>query len=160
MKAIIKLIAVVAFVFLMSCPLWATNSDSHNVTVAISAINEVNVSGPITMTISTATAGQQPDPVQDATSTLDYTTNSATNKKITAGYTVADDAGITLEATVTSTSGNSEGIQTLGTVAVDVITFLSQCVDAGETITYDATATVDALVGNHVFTVTYTMVDQ
>lgn len=160
MKAFIKLIVVVVFVSILSCPLWAANSDSHDVTVTISAINEVNVSGAITMTINSATAGQQPDPVQDATSTLDYTTNSASNKKITAAYTVADATGITLETTVTSTSGNSAGQQTLGTVAVDVITFLSQCVDAGETITYDATATVDALVGDHVFTVTYTMVDQ
>ena len=160
MRTYLKIMIAIMFVGLLTCPLMAADTDNHAVTVTISAINEVNVSGPITITINSATPGQQPDPAQDATSTMDYTTNSASNKKITAQYAVADDTGITFQATVTSTSGVSAGQVTLATSANDVITFLSQCVDAGETITYDVTATVLATVGDHVYTVTYTMVDQ
>jgi hypothetical protein len=161
MKVFVKLIVIVVFVSLLSCPLWAASSDSHDVTVTISAINEVAVSGNITMTVNAAVPGQPPTAVQNALSTLDYTTNSATAKKITAGYSVTGGAtGITLEATAASASGTSAGKVALGTVAVSVITGLTQCSDPAQVLTYDVTATEAATVGDHVFTVTYTMVDE
>ena len=156
------LLLIITIMILASCPLWAANTDSHDLTVTISAINEIDVSGDLGVTIDTATPGQQPDSVQDSTSTLSYTTNSATNKKITAQYSVAgDDTGITIEATAASASGTSLGQQTvISAGAVDLINALTQCADANQQLTYDVTATVAAVVGSHVFTITYTLTDQ
>ena len=151
------------FILLAVCPLWAANSDNHDLTVTIAAINELNVSGNLQITIDTATAGQEPNPETDATSTIDYTTNSATNKKITGQYAIqsGNDNHLIIEAEITSTSGTSMGQLTLAdTSAIDLVTGLQQCADAGETLTYEATATVEQTVGNHVFRVTYTLTDQ
>ncbi|MCD6217279.1 hypothetical protein J7L05_05395 [bacterium] len=162
MKLVTRILLGIFIVMMMTCPLMAANTDNHDVTVTVSAINELAVSGNITITIDSATAGQPPNTETDATSTLSYTTNSSTNKKITGQYTVTNgEVGLTLEATVTSTSGTSAGKVTLiAASATDVITALIQCNDADETLTYDATATSSAVLGDHVYTVTYTLTDQ
>jgi hypothetical protein len=162
MKAIMRAIFIFGILILLSCPLWAGNTDNHDLTVTISAINEIDVSGNLSITIDTATAGQQPNSETDSTSTLSYTTNSATDKKITAQYSVVGgDTGITIEATADSASGTSQGQQTvISAGAVDLIRDLTQCADAAQQLEYEVTATVDATVGNHVFTITYTLTDE
>jgi hypothetical protein len=163
MKIAIRFLLIGMFILIAVCPLWAANSDNHDLTVTIAAINELNVSGNLTITIDTATAGQEPNPETDATSTIDYTTNSATNKKITGQYAIqsGNDDHLIIKADITSTSGTTMGPLTLAdTTAVDLVTGLQQCADAGETLTYECTATVEQGVGNHVFRVTYTLTDQ
>jgi hypothetical protein len=163
MKMFARISLIMIFLVLLICPLWASNQDSHTLTVTIAAINELNVSGNLGITIDTATAGQEPVSETDATSTVDYTTNSATNKKITGQYAISsgNDDHLIIEATLTSTSGTSLGQMTLGDVSsIDLVNGLQQCADAGETLTYEVTATVEQDVGNHVFVVTYTLTDQ
>jgi len=163
MKIITRIFLIGIFILIAVCPLWASNSDNHDLTVTIAAINELNVSGNLGITIDTATAGQQPNPETDATSTIDYTTNSATNKKITGQYAIqsGNDDHLIIKAEITSTSGTSMGSLTLAdTTSVDLVTALQQCADAAETLTYEVTATVEQDVGNHVFRVTYTLTDQ
>ena len=162
MKLGIRILLGICIILMMTCPLMAANNDNHDVTVTVSAINELTVSGNIVITIDAAVAGQPPTFETDNTSTMSYTTNSATNKKVTGQYSVTGgEIGLTFEATVTSTSGASAGQVTLiAASATDVITGLTQCADADETLTYEVTATVGAGVGDHVYTVTYTLTDQ
>ncbi len=162
MKLGTRIILGICIILMMTYPLMAADNDNHDVTVTVSAINELAVSGNIVITIDSATAGDPPNSENDATSTLSYTTNSASNKKVTGQYSVTNgEVGLTLEATITSTSATSAGKVTLiAASATDVITGIIQCDDADETLTYDVTATSAATVGDHVYTVTYTLTDQ
>ncbi len=63
----------------------AASTDSHTVTVTVSAINELAISGAnITLNINSATAGSEPDDASDSTTCdLVWTTNQV-SRKITA----------------------------------------------------------------------------
>jgi len=158
-KAAIILMAVV-FLFSLSNPVFAADTDNHTVTVTVAAINEVAITGgAITLTIDTATAGGEPTNATDATCTLDWTTNELT-KKITVETTVGvPPQNFTLQVQATGvTGGTSGGLLTLthAAAAQDFVTGVSQTI--GDcTLSYTASATAAQGTGTDTHTVVYTI---
>lgn len=144
-----------------SCGALAADNANHTVGYAVSAINEIAISGNVsTMTVSTATAGSEPDPVTDATQTYDITTNG-TNKKITAALDTNMGTGLTLALTAAAPTGASANSEvSLSTVAADVVTGITEIAESGKTLTYKLTALVTAgVVAADTKTVTLTIAD-
>jgi len=121
---------------------FASNSATQTVTFAVSAINEISVSGnPGALTVNTATAGSAPNAVSDASSTYAITTNEA-SRKITVAIDLAMPDGVTLTAALAApTGGTSTGAVTLSTVAADAVTGISTLNESGKSITYGLSAT-------------------
>ena len=86
MKKLIGISLVVLLLLGFSGVMFAGNTANHQVTVQVNAINEVALAGGnISLVISTATAGSDPDDATDNTTCdLDWTTNES-SKKITVG---------------------------------------------------------------------------
>ena len=136
---------------------FAGPTDSHIVTVTVTAINEVAISGGnITLTINSATAGSDPDDATDSTTCdLLWTTNEA-SKKITAETDLAA-PNFTLRTEATSVSGGtSAGQVTLSTTAQDFVTGVATTVGSCD-LSYTASATAAQGTGSDVHTVTYTI---
>jgi hypothetical protein len=161
MKRWISILAVAAMTMLVTSPAWSGSSATQTVTFEVQAINEITASGnPGALTISTATAGSQPDDATDATTTYNITTNGTT-KKITGAVDVNMPANVTLKANLTApTGGTSAGATTLTTVAADLVTGITQKAETAKTITYTLSATVAAgVVASDTRTVTLTVAD-
>ncbi len=130
-----------------------------SVTFTFQAIDEIAVTGAPTLTINSAIAGQQPQPVVDTSSTFSISTNG-TNKRITASINKLMPANTTLEIQLAAPgSGTSTGYKTLSTVAADVVTGISHMASASKTITYRFSATTAAGVLTDSCTVTLTLTD-
>jgi hypothetical protein len=102
---------------------------SHLVTVTVNSINEINVDNNVTLTVTTATAGSDPNQVSDnTTSNLSWTTNAKANtKKITVKTSLAAPAHtLKLLAQNIAGTGSSPGTAaaevTLSTIDRDLIT--------------------------------------
>jgi hypothetical protein len=122
----------------------AAGSAVQSFNVAVSAINELSVSGnPGTLTVNSATAGSAPNGVTDASTTYAITSNE-TNKKITAQLDVDMPAGITLGVLLTAPTGATAASQSLSTVAADVVTGISKLNESGKSISYTLAATAAA----------------
>jgi hypothetical protein len=141
--------------------LMAADNDEHSVTVTVEAINELNVAAgdapdpAITLKISTATAGQEPDAVYDETCTLEWTTNEA-SKKITAETDLAEQK-FTLKVLATNVTGGAAAPEvTLSTTATDFVTGVAETT-GGCTLKYTASATAAQGTGSDAHTVTYTI---
>jgi hypothetical protein len=137
------------------------NTTTQTVTFEVQAIDEIAASGdPGALTVSTATAGAEPDAVTDNTTTYAVTTNG-TNKKITGEVDAAMPASTTLEVNlVAPTGGSSAGDVTLTTTAADLVTSVAQRAESGLTVTYTFSATVAAgIVASDTRTVTLTLTD-
>ncbi len=136
----------------------AANNDNHQVTVTVSVINELAVTGgDITLSLNTATPGSDPDDDTDATTGLLWTTNEA-SKKITAA---TDNAGATFTLRVTATGvsgGTTSGEITLSTTATDYVTGVATTT-GGCTSSYRASATAAQGNGSDVHVVTFTLTD-
>ena len=135
----------------------AGTSANHTVTVTVSAINEVAISGGnITLTINSATAGSNPDDASDAaTCDLLWTTNE-TSKKITAATNLASpDFTLTVQAANVS-GGTSAGQITLSDTAQDFVTGIATTVGSCD-LSYVGSATAAQGTGSDVHTVTYTI---
>lgn len=161
MRKIPIILLVVGSLFLMSGIAMAASSTTQTVTYAVSAINEISVSGnPAALTVSTATAGSAPNSVSDATTTYAITTNE-TGKKITGAINTAMPAGVTLTVNLTApTGGTSAGATSLGTSASNLVTGITTLNESGKTITYSLSATSAAgVVSSASKTVTLTVVD-
>ena len=79
------------------------------VTFTFQAIDEIAVTGSPTLTINSAIAGQQPQPVVNTSSTYSISTNG-TNKRITVSINKQMPANTTLEIQLTAPgSGTSTG---------------------------------------------------
>lgn len=150
------------FVFLVALTnlLMAASSDTQLVTFSVSSIDEISVSGnPGALSVSTATAGSQPDDDTDDTTTYAITTNN-TNRKITGAIDSNMPPNVSLEINlVAPTVGSSAGDMTLSTTAADLVTGITQVADgSGNTITYTLSATVAAgIVASDTRTVTLTI---
>lgn len=135
----------------------ADNSATQDVDYQVQAINEITVSGTPSLTISTATAGSQPD---DATgnATYDITTNES-NKKITAAINTDMPANTTLKVNMAAPTGaTGGGTLELSTTAVDAVTGISTVAESGLGITYTLSATVAAgVLSSATKTVTFTI---
>ncbi len=139
---------------------FAGPSDTQTVTYQVQPINEISVSGdPAALVVNTATAGLQPNPVTDATTTYAITTNES-NKKITGVLDSNMPTGLTLRVTlVAPTIGTTAGTVPLTAVAANLVTAISTVADnLGNTITYELDALVTAgVVPSAVKTVTFTI---
>ncbi|MBN2414295.1 hypothetical protein JXO52_00550 [bacterium] len=138
--------------------------DNHTVTVAVSAVNEIDVSdAEVVLTINSATAGSDLDAATDATSTLDWTTNQA-SRKITVAINSAYSTGLTVTVTAGTPSGTGTAVGTvsgsavtLSTTAADLVTAISNAY-AQCSLTYEASASVTAgVISSESRTVTYTI---
>ncbi len=139
----------------------AQASDDQIVTFTVEAINELVVSGAPSMTISTATAGNQPD-ADNSTGVATYAiTTNETGQRIRASINSAMPTGLTLKITLAApaASGSSAGAVTLSTSPADVVTAISNVAESGLAITYSLEATVFAAVPEtpHERTVTLTI---
>jgi hypothetical protein len=134
-------------------------TDNHDVTVQVQAINEVAVSGGnITLTINSATAGQEPDDaVDNTTCDLAWTTNE-NSKKIT----VATNQGsptYTLKVVAQNVSGGTAAPEvTLSTTAEDFVTGVATTIGNCD-LQYTASATAAQGTGSDAHQVTYTLTD-
>lgn len=158
MKAIAKVFLLVVLLVLgIAGYTYAASSNNHTVTVTVSAINELAITGGnVTLTINTVTAGSEPDDaVDNTTADLDWTTNEATKK-----ITVATDQAaptFTLKAVAQNATGGTAASEvTLSTTAADFVTTISTTT-GGCDIQYTASATAAQGTGSDVHTVTYTI---
>lgn len=162
MKRLIAILAVVGLCFGVSGTAFALNSDTQTINFEVQAINELNIDdASVTLTVSTATAGLQPDQATDS-STYDITTNcGAESKKITAAIDTDMAAGLTLKINMTAPGdASSAGAVTLSSSAVDAVTAISAVAEADIAIAYSLDATVNAgVVASASKTLTLTIVD-
>ncbi len=135
----------------------AASSDSHTVTVTVSAINELSIiGGNVTLAINSATAGSNPDDATDNTTCeLAWTTNEA-SKKITVATSLAAPS-FTLKVVAEHVSGGTAAAEvTLSTTAADFVTGVATT--TGDcALSYTASATAAQGTGSDVHTVTYTI---
>ena len=135
----------------------AGSTDSHTVTVTVTAINEIGITGGnITLTISSATPGQDPDDATDNTTCdLDWTTNE-TAKKITVETNLASPT-FTLKVVAENVTGGTAASEvTLSDTATDFVTGIATTT-GGCDLAYTASATAEDGTGSDVHTVTYTL---
>lgn len=164
MKRIKAITALLVLVTGMTNVAFAQN-DAHTVTVEVQAINEIAIAGDVSLTISTATAGQAPD---DATGSTTYavTTNDAGGAmKITASTSVdpstlgTGSGGVVLAVVADAPAGgDSAGSVSLNTTAANLVTGIDAVSQSGLTLGYtlSATAATGQLTSTAI-TVTYTI---
>lgn len=141
----------------------AAQTATQNVTIVVDEINEIAVSGAVTLTINSASAGSAPTADTDASSSYAVTTNSSA-KKITGQLGSDYQSGITLQVALAAPTGAaSAGAQTLSSgAAVDLVSSMETVSEGGLTITYTASATADAAPNGAGETevVTFTVTDE
>lgn len=149
--------ALLAFALLTTTAAYAqSNVATQQVSINVSEIAVIAVTGNVSMTINQATAGQAPD-AATASATYAVTTNG-TQKKITAELDQDMPNGLTLNATMAAPSGASTAGKTaLSSDAVDLVTNVTKVRGSGLSLAYEAVATVDADPDNVTRTVTYTI---
>jgi hypothetical protein len=126
-----------------SLPVMASPTAEQTMSITVDSINEISVSGAVTLHITTATPGQAPTPVTDATTTYSITTNQG-GMKITARIDSAMPSGMALNLTATATTGGSStGKKSLTTADQDVVTGVGQ-VSETKALSYELTATAAA----------------
>lgn len=134
---------------------------SHNVTISVSAISvmEMTGGGDLTITINACSdPGSEPDAVQNTDRGLEWTTNEDSKK-----ITVASDAAYStysLAVVATGVSGGSPAasVDLDDTDTHDFVTGVAETVGAC-TIQYTASATAAAGDGSEQHLVTYTLTD-
>jgi hypothetical protein len=155
-----KIVAVAAALALSgAAAVFAASNVAQTITMEVTAINEISVSGnPGAMTISTATAGAQPDAVTNALTTYSITTNG-TGMKITGVLNSVMPTSVTLTVSLAApTVGTSAGAVTLTAAAADLVTGITQVATPTRSITYNLSATVAAgIVASTTRTVTLTV---
>jgi hypothetical protein len=162
MKALAKVFLLVVLLVLgIAGYTFAADNDSHTVTVTVSAINELAITGGnVTLTINSATAGSQPDDaVDNTTADLDWTTNQS-SKKITIVSNLSPAAqNFTLLAVAQNVTGGTAASQvTVDNTADDFVTGVATTV-GGCDIQYTGQATASEGTGSDVHTITFTLTD-
>jgi hypothetical protein len=133
-----------------------SNKASQQVAINVAEIAVIAVQGNINMVISTATAGQAPDPAT-ASATYALTTNGK-NQKISAELDQSMPNGLSLFATMAAPSkAKSAGKIELSNKPSDLVSSITSVNESGLELTYEAVATVNATPDNVVRTVTYTV---
>ena len=156
MKAISLLITSTVLIILGATFVWAGSNDNHTVTVQVNAINELAITGGNkTLTISMATAGQDPTNATNTQCNLAWTTNE-TGKKVTVATSI-ETPNFTLKVEATSvTGGTSAGDVTVTDDAADFVTGVEETT-GNCTLFYTASATAAQGTGSDVHTITYTL---
>jgi hypothetical protein len=134
----------------------------QTVTLAVNPIHKISVSGPVSLTIETGTAGEDAlASVTDASTTYNEMQNVGNAGKITAQLGGALASGYTLELTMASTKGTSAGAVDISDGnAKDVVTAINRGADANQTITYMFSALASAgTMTSTAKTVTFTVTE-
>ena len=153
-----RIMATVALLVGVTTVAAAQTTATQTVTFQVDAINEIAFAGSPSLLINTATAGSAPTSATSAIATWAVTTNQ-TGAKVTASINAAMPAGITLSANLAAPAGaSSAGLQSLSTVAVDVVTSITKIAAGALGVTYQLDATAAAgVVASQSRTVTYTI---
>jgi hypothetical protein len=135
----------------------AAQTATQNLTFQVDAINQIAFTGNPSLAINTASAGSNPTSAS-AAATWAVTTNQ-TNAKITASINAAMPANVTLAVDLTAPAGaTSAGAQPLSTVAVDVVSGLTQVAQGALAVAYTLSASAAAgVVPSTTRTVTFTI---
>jgi hypothetical protein len=157
------LVAALALLALGSDTGLSQNFATQSVTVAVSAVAKISVSGnPGALTITDGPIGTDAlTSVSDASTTYSITHNSTTDKRITASLDASLPAGFTLQAALGSNKGTPSGSTTIPAgSAVNLVTGIARGADAGRTITYTFSALASAgTLPSTTRTVTLTLTD-
>jgi hypothetical protein len=131
---------------------------TQTVTFSVSAINQIAFTGAPTLTITIAVAGSAPTSVTNVVANWAVTTNQST-AKITGSIPTAMPAGLTLSVNLAAPAGaTSASFQSLGTVAVDLVTGVTKVAQGSLGVTYKLDATAAAgVVTSSTRVVTYTI---
>lgn len=145
MKKLLICLVTLGIVFGVMGLAIAGSTATQTVTYQVAAINEASVSGdPEALTVSTATAGSEPNDATDSSTSYAITTNG-TNKKITGSINTDMPTGTTLKINLAApTGGTSLGDVALSTAAADLVTGISKKKGSSLAITYKFSATVEA----------------
>ena len=138
-----KFTSMAIVVLLAFSSIAVAQSVNQNVTVTVSAINEISTSGgAISMTISTATAGSEPTDATDV-GTWAISTNQST-RKVTGQLDFLYSSGVTLKLNLAAPAGaTSTGTVTLiAASATDLVTGITQVAQSGMARTYTASTTI------------------
>jgi len=134
-------------------------AQTQTVNFEVKAINQFSItSTPVTLTITTATAGSDPTPVTDNTSVWAVTTNQ-TNAKISASIPTDMPTGVTLGVQLAAPGGATSTAKNLASgTAQDLVTGITKVKGSALTVTYTLSATAAAgVIAADSRVVTYTM---
>ena len=136
----------------------AAGAQTQTVNFEVKPINQFSItSTPVTLTITTATAGSDPSPVTDASSRWSVTTNT-TGAKISASIPTDMPSGLTLGVLLAAPGGATPTAQNLSSTAQDLVTGITKVAASSLTVTYTFSATAAAgVVAPSSRVVTYTM---
>jgi hypothetical protein len=162
MRTLLLLAAMAGLSCLFAAAAFAAASDTITVNYEVTAINEINIDdASVTLTVSTATAGSNPDQAND-TATYDITTNCAADaKKITAAINTDMPSGLTLRVNMTApTGGTSAGAVALSSTAANAVTAIDAVAESNISMTFTLDATAAAgVVSSASKTCTLTIAD-
>lgn len=156
--ALILVITMLGFAGLAA----AQTTAQHNVTINVSAISVIEMTGGGDLTLNITTAsdpGSDPDDEQSSARGLEWTTNEA-SKKITVEADAAY-ATYTLKALATGISGGGAAASEVTFADTDAHDFVTGVgtETGGCSIRYTASATASAGSGNETHQITYTITD-
>ena len=152
-KSILATLALVA----LSATAASAQTANQTVTFQVDAINQIAFTGSPSLVINTATAGSGP---ANATATASWAvTTNQSGAKITGSLNSNMPAGLTLSVDLAAPAGaSSAGAQGLSTVAVDLVTSITQLAQGALSVGYTLSATPAAgVVASTTRTVTYTI---
>ena len=153
MKTRILLAAVTLGLITVANTATAQSTASHDVTIAVTAIDEIVVSGNVTLTINSITLSES------ASANYGITTNGVA-RKIVASLDSDYSPTLALDVSVSAptAAGTSTGAITLSSAAQDVVTGISAVAESGLAIDYTATALPSTPAStSETRTVTYTI---
>ena len=162
-----KILLAAAVLILLAPAVFAANSDTNTITYEVTAINEVVITGDVSLTVDAAVAGVAPTQATDSSATYAITTNCAADaKKLTGGIDEAMDEGLTLKVTAEAPTGaTSAGAVNISaaitlTSDVDLVTLIDAVNEdeLGLAFTLDATAAA-GVIEEDTRTFTLTLVD-
>jgi hypothetical protein len=148
-----------AVLSLMAGMATAAGAQTQTVNFEVKAINQFSItSTPVTLTITSATAGSDPTPVTDNSSVWAVTTNQ-TNAKISASIPTDMPTGVTLGVQLAAPAGATSTAKDLASgAAQDLVTGLTKVKGNALTVTYTLSATAAAgVITADSRVVTYTM---
>jgi hypothetical protein len=133
-------------------------AQSQTINFSVAAINQVAVSGTVTLDVTTAVAGGNPTQATDNASTWAVTTNQS-GAKVSASLDSDMPAGLTLQVSLGAPAGaTSAGAKTLSSASVDLVTGVTQVAASGLSMNYTLDAALSAgVVASGTRTVTYTI---
>ena len=150
---------ITGILFLSANLTFSQSSASHTVTVTVTSINEMAISGGnLSLNISNSAGGSQPVvATDDVTCDLSWTTTEA-SKKITVA-TNLDSPSFPLKVVAKAVSGGNAASEVkLSTIAQDFITGIAKTI-GNCNLGYSASVTAADGIGSEVHTVIYTLTD-